>query len=89
MTSTTEYYKRIAKFDADLRRRSFTSHRDATEQQFNVSSENINEVIEGQKVSGCYLRATARVLDNRKRDRTLIFTQFVFANEKEFNLPSC
>ena len=84
-----DYYQKVEGFDPKMRKRSMTAHQMVKEQPFSVASETISEVIDGNLIKGCYLRAAARVSDASNREKTLIFTQFVgFGGEQQLDLPT-
>ena len=77
INSTDQYHRRMASLSPDIKARAMRSHANANHQSFQVDPEIIREEIEGEFIYGCYLRATARVSDEKGTPKTAIMTQFV------------
>lgn len=84
-----DYYHKLSEFSPEMVHRAAKCHLIARDQEFQITPEVVRETIEGRNVEGRYLRATARVLDERNRVRTVVLTQFVssISGEQKADLP--
>lgn len=79
LATPKDYFQRIPSFTEGIKKRSALVHARASQEDFQVSTEVINQTINGKVLAGCYLRAVARVQDRSGKNKTAVMTQYVKA----------
>ncbi len=75
MSDSTTYYQRLSKMDDKLKAGARQDHERALTEDFFVTTVRIDEIIEGRRVSGLYMRAMARLKSPDSTPKTVLFTQ--------------